>query len=272
MKKLQFLFTLILLCLLIAALLRRCPSNSTEPPSFQSEKAPGSAILPVPPTSSATPGGAPGSPTDDLSVAAIFSTPIVFYGNVQTQEGEPIAEAQVTASVANKFGGSSSKITTQSDNHGNFSIFSVGMTVSVRGLKNGYFSIPEKTENAPRSTGAFDYGADLGNGIHKPNQDSPVVFTLIKPPAIEPLNRIREKETVMPRNGEPVSVSLDVPSHSLELKCWSSEQNKERDGRYDWKLEVSVVGGGIQRRGNSYDFTAPSDGYSPNDLIQPVAS
>lgn len=213
-------------------------------------------------------GAASASPSGAPSVTAIFSTPIVFYGSVQTQDGVPIAEAQVTASVADTFGGGSSKVTTQSDSRGNFSISSSGMTLSVRVSKEGYFSLPEKTVSAPRSSGAFDYGADLGNGIHQPDPKAPVVFTLFKPPTSEPLNRIREKETVLPRNGEPVRVSLDVPDHSLELKCWTDDANQGRDGRYDWKLEVAVVGGGIQRRMDSFDFTAPSDGYGQSDLIQ----
>lgn len=213
-------------------------------------------------------GAAAASPSGAPSVPAIFSTPIVFYGTVQTQGGVPIANAQVTASVADKFGGGSSKVTTQSDSQGIFSISSSGMTLSVRVSKEGYFSIPEETVGAPRSTGAFDYGADLGHGIHQPDPKAPVIFTLFKPPASEPLNRIREKETVLPRNGEPVRVSLDVPAHALELKCWTDDANPERDGRYDWKLEVAVVGGGLQRRMGSFDFTAPSDGYGSTDLIQ----
>jgi len=268
-KKSKFLIALVLLCLLVAALLRRCDSTPTGIPSDSHKESSGSVILPAAtPTGATTPGGAPSPPTAAPSVAAIFSTPIVFYGKVQTQDGAPISEAQVTASVATKFGGGSSKITTQSDGQGNFSISSIGMTISVRVSKDGYFSIPEQTAHAPRSTGAFDYGADLGSGIHKPNQNVPVIFTLFKPLAIEPLTRIREKETVMSKNGEPVRVSLDTPAHVLELKCWTGDATKERDGRYDWKLEVSVVGGSLQPRGDSFDFTAPSDGYGQTDLIQ----
>ena len=269
MKKSKVLIALVLLCLLVAALLRRCDTTSTGIPQDSRKESSERVKLPTaPPTGATTPGIAPSPPTATPSATAIFSTPIVFYGNVQTQDGAPISEAQVTASVANKFGGESSKITTQSDSQGNFSLSSIGMTVSVRVSKDGYFSIPEKTANAPRSSGAFDYGADLGSGIHKPNRNAPVIFTLFKPPAIEPLTRIREKETVMPKNGEPVRVSLDAPAHVVELKCWTGDATTERDGRYDWKLEVSVVGGSLQRRGDSFDFTAPSDGYGQTDLIQ----
>lgn len=259
----------LVLCLLSTALLRRCGSTSTGiPPDSRKESSERVILSPAPPTGAASSDVALSPPPAAPSVAAIFSTPIVFYGKVQTQDGAPISEAQVTASVANKFGGGNSTITTQSDSQGNFSISSIGLTVSVRVSKDGYFSIPEKTANAPRSSGAFDYGADLGSGIHKPNRNAPVIFTLFKPPAIELLNRIREKETAMSKNGDPVRVSLDSPAHVLELKCWTSDATKERDGRYDWKLEVSVVGGSLQRRGGSFDFTAPSDGYVQTDLIQ----
>lgn len=142
------------------------------------------------------------------------------------------------------------------------------MTISVRVSKEGYYSIPEKAGGTPSSSGAFDYGADLGNGIHHPDNKAPVIFALFKPSSIEPLNRIREKETVLPRGGDPVSVSLDGPTHVLELKCWTSDDAKERDGRYDWKLQVTVIGGGIQRRSDPFDFTAPSEGYGEADLIQ----
>jgi hypothetical protein len=269
MKNPRFLIALVLMCMLIAALFRRRHSNSPELPTDTTNQSFEAAIqTDVPKAGSTASGAASASPSGAPSVAAIFSTPIVFYGSVQTQEGVPVPEAQVTASVADKFGGGSSKVTTQSDSQGNFSITSSGMTISVRVSKAGYLSIPEKTAGAPRSTGAFDYGADLGNGIHKPDRKAPVVFTLFKPPAIEPLNRIREKETVLPRNGDPVRISLDAPAHSLELKCWTDDMNKERDGRYDWKLEVTVVGGELQRRMDSFDFTAPSDGYGPTELIQ----
>lgn len=269
MKKSKALIALVLLCLLVTGLLRRCGSKSTGIHSNSRTESSESVIVPAATrTGSTTPGGLPTSAAATPRVASIFSTPIVFYGNVQTQDGVPISEAQVTASVADKFGGGSSKISTQTDSQGNFSISSIGMTISVRVSKDGYFSIPERTANAPRSTGAFDYGADLGSGIHKPNRNVPVIFTLVKPPAIEPLTRIRERETEMPKNGKPVRVSLDSPAHVIELKCWTGDATIERDGRYDWKLEVSVVEGSLQRRADTFDFTAPSDGYEQTDVIQ----
>ncbi len=207
-------------------------------------------------------------PSKPSSFAAAFSAPIIFYGRVQTQDGLPIAAAEIHAEVADQLGGGSSKISSQSDPQGLFKITSKGLTLSIRVSKEGYFSIPEKEGKAQRSTAAFDYGANMGSGIHQPDEKSPVVFTLYKPSALEPLNRVREKEVPMPRDGKAVSVPLDIPSHQVMLKCFSFEERKERDGRYDWKLEVSVVGGGLQRRNDDFSFVAPSEGFQPNDTIQ----
>lgn len=203
-----------------------------------------------------------------ISLAAAFSAPIVFYGKVQAQDGLPVASAEIHAEVANKFGGESSKIHAQSDQHGLFKIVSRGLTLSVRVSKEGYFSFPERDGNAQRSAEAFDYGADIGSGIHKPKEQMPEVFILYKPGALEPLSLVREKEIPMPRNGEAVSVPLDTPSRQLILKCSSSEWQKEIDGRYDWKLEVSVVSGELQRHNDDFTFIAPSESYQQNDTIQ----
>lgn len=142
------------------------------------------------------------------------------------------------------------------------------MAISIRVSKPGYFAMPLITvDDAPRSSAGFDYGVDLGKGIHRPDPDAPVIFTLFKPPTAEPLNRIDEKEAIMPKNGEAVRVVLDAPEHTLELKFHSDDMNKQRDGRYGWKLEVSVVGGGLRHRGDRFDFTAPANGYQQTDLI-----
>ena len=201
-------------------------------------------------------------------LARFVSEPITFYGLIRTQYGRPVSGAVVRASVADKIGGGSSKISTTSDSNGSFMIVSKGMSLSVQVSKEGLFEIPWSERSELKSSGTFDYSADFGQGIHKPLSRAPEIFTLFELPQPEPLNRIREKETVMSKNGEPARVSLDAQAHVLELKCWTGDATKERDGRYDWKLEVSVVGGGLQRRGDSFDFTAPSDGYVQTDLIQ----
>ena len=265
---------LVILCVPIAGalmllLLKQCEQPSPTLVSIKSNQDEPSLGEEAPAQKPITKGGTsealgPNSP----SIASLLSSPIVFYGKVQSQSGSPIADAEVRFSVADKVGGGSSKQTIRSDKDGSFTIVSKGMALSVYVSKEGFFSIPWRQGGSQRSRGTFDYAANFGSGIHKPDQKKPVIFTLLKPPPIEPLNRIREKETVMTKDGAPVRVSLDISAHSLELKCWTNDMNKDRDGRYDWKIEVAVVDGGIQRRSDSFDFTAPSDGYQQAALIE----
>jgi hypothetical protein len=72
----------------------------------------------------------------------------------------------------------------------------------------------------------------------------------------------------MPRNGDPVTVTLDIPERTIELRCWTDEAQKESDGRYDWKLHIEVKGGGIQPRTSDLDFTAPQSGYKSVERIE----
>lgn len=263
-KQTAALFVIGLVILLILALFSRCvPEN---PDSLRQEEHPSKSSQIAPPQANTVSDKTALSEPNPLT--RFVSEPITFYGLIRTQHGKPVPEADVKASVADKIGGGSSKISTTSDKDGNFKIVSRGMSLSIQVSKVGLYEIPWNEKSELKSRGTFDYSADFGHGIHKPLSSSPVIFTLYDLPPPEPLTRIREKETMMPKNGEPVRVSLDAPAHVVELKCWTGDATKERDGRYDWKLEVSVVGGSLQRRGDSFDFTAPSDGYGQTDLIQ----
>jgi hypothetical protein len=104
MKNPRLVFALLLTCLLIAALLRCCHPTPLELPTTTLKNSSETAVQPADPSAgAATRAAAPDLPAGASSVAAIFSTPMVFYGSVQTQDGVPVAEAQVTASVANRF-------------------------------------------------------------------------------------------------------------------------------------------------------------------------
>jgi hypothetical protein len=201
------------------------------------------------------------------AIAAILATPIKFYGRVQTQEGLPIEAAVVNATVATRFGGGSEKRRVLTDERGFFSISAQGMTLAIQVAKEGFFKIPEGKGGGLRSSGSFDYGADLGSRLHRPDPDKPVIFTLFKPMSPEILSRINERETVVPRNGDKVRVVLDDSSHILELRLSTDEAIKGRDGRYSWRLEISIPDGGIQLRLNEFDFVAPEAGYKTMEVI-----
>jgi hypothetical protein len=206
-------------------------------------------------------------PQQPADIIKSFLAPVVFYGKVQTQDGLSVADAKISYSLADRFGGGSSKATTQSDQQGFFKIIGIGLSLSVQVTKEGYFSIPDKDGRSEKSASAFDYGADFGHGIHHPDKKAPVIFTLYKPDAIEPLTQVK-KQIMMPRDGTPVSVPLDIPNRQIVLKCWTEDDKRAPDGRYNWKLEVSCVNGGIQRHDDDLTFVAPSDGFAQSDLIE----
>lgn len=218
--------------------------------------------------------GAPTAPTTPDSAAnkysklvGIFGAKIEFYGQVQDQHGTPIAGAKIRGDVAKNVVADSLKVEAVSNSDGKFQILETGMSLSIRVSKDGFFPYPEKSGETKRSLGIFDFGSDFGQGVHKPNSTRPVVFTLFRPDALPELNRLREMQTELARDGKPVSRSLDSPGHKLVFKCWADENKALRDGRFDWSIELSVPNGGVLRRTDSFEFTAPADGYSERDSI-----
>ncbi len=193
-------------------------------------------------------------------------TPIVFYGKVVTQDGVPIPHAEVHCTVLNKLFGKGKEFEAKADANGRFTLWSMGMSLTVRVEKEGCFQMPKDTAVPGRSRGGFDYGTNLGDGIHKPSRGSPVVFVLYDPPDLEPLIQIREQEIMVPLTGEPARMALGNAPQELILRWWPGARNRSRG------LEVSVAGGSIQRRLDNLDFTAPPGGYVPNDLINMAAT
>jgi len=200
------------------------------------------------------------------SLEAIYNTPVVFYGKVQDQDGTAIADANVKVAVADRAGGGSSKLALKSDQAGLFTITSKGMSLHVRVSKEGFEPVSGQEPSGQRSHGGFDYGMALENGIHTPDPARPVVFTLYRPSRNASLVVIEEQSLTIPKTGRPVVVNLapngGKPGRELVLRCWTNDTLKEKDGRYDWKLEIAVKGGGILERKDTGGHLAPADGYT----------
>ena len=202
----------------------------------------------------------------------LYLTPITFYGKVVDQHGDPVPQADVKTEVADHPFGGSRLPARQTDAAGRFSITGIhGISLSIRVSKKGYNGMPAKAGKLG-SGGDFD-AVDPGSaGIRFPDASKPVVFTLYKQGAMEPLVKVR-KNYLMAHDGAPVPVQLDpgVPnsSHQVILKCWSKDQEPRPAGewRYDWRLEISVPEGALKLRDDDYAFEAPMDGYQASDSI-----
>jgi hypothetical protein len=195
-----------------------------------------------------------------------FATPITFYGRVLDQNGAPVAGATVRGSAGVSMGGNTTKTTTTSDQSGNFTLSSKGMSFFVTVNKPGFYHIFPKQMPGFVSENGFDYGEDLGEGIHKPDPSNPVIFHLFKPGTIEPLTRLRDTSRRLSRTGEAVEVALDAGAHRISLAC-KTEEKVTPDGRYSWRFEVKVVNGGLQPSGEVFQFEAPASGYKESDVI-----
>lgn len=239
------------------------------------------------PMSSAPPSPAPPLATTPLSFedrkrhfVDAFKTPISFYGKVIDQHGTPISQADVKlAANDDPFGSHPSNYALKTDENGLFSIEGIqGLSLAVEVSKPGYQVIPRNAGTAVTSSGLFEFSVSPSavRGRHIPNKNMPTSFSLYKPGPQENLVKVGEKSFRIARNGTPLRISLDSsnsPTHEIVLRCWNKDLARSPDQRqYDWRLEVSVEGGGLVRRNNSFAFEAPNDGYVPSDIIDMPAS
>jgi len=200
-------------------------------------------------------------------VRSIYSVPIAFYGKAQDQYGEPVVGAKVQYSALDKLWEPGTKYDDLTDGSGYFSIAGIrGAALSVRVSKEGYDRIYNLSD------GAFSFGApyDPQRDRPTPTKDKPTIFVLRKKTPAEPLIAI-DREVPVPKNGTPVEVSLGTGKAvaagqgDLKIECWTSDQTKDAEGRYEWHCRLSVPGGGlVERTEPELNFEAPEHGYEPS--------
>lgn len=206
-------------------------------------------------------------PDAEASLLELFMTPIEFYGKVVDEKGYPVAGATARMSVADKPITDGAKYTKTTDAKGLFSLTGLqGGAVSVNVTKEGYYTTAQ-------SRGMIRFGKFRSNSDPQiPTAGSPTVFVLRKMGEIIPLVKI-EKFVKVPRNGSPIEISLETGrtvaagQGDLKVEAWTKDQAKDTEGHYEWKCRISVTGGGLIERKDSFAFEAPADGYQPFDEI-----
>ncbi|MES2707735.1 MAG: carboxypeptidase-like regulatory domain-containing protein [Verrucomicrobiota bacterium] len=215
--------------------------------------------------SSALPGTSATDAPPNLMLA-LLQTPILFYGVVLDQHGQPIPGAKVSASaVDNVMRGT--PVSTTADATGKFTIRSKGASLRIEVSSIGHGRVERGGTLKPSSQG-FDYGADIGRGIHSPDPAYPVVFQLRKPQNPVSLERLNANPSV-PRDGSPITVSLSKTSKvTLQISCRTLEvETQPPNAPYDWRCKISVGGGGIQEAKDDQAFEAPADSYASSTII-----
>ncbi len=199
-------------------------------------------------------------------VLTVLSMPIVFYGKVIDQNGEPVSKARIGYGVLDKFNEPGSNYHNYTDEKGYFEMSGIrGAVVTVTASKEGYYYIEDK------SSQSFAYGIGPDSSTKPPpTKDNPAVFVLQKMGEVTALIKL-EKFIRVPRDGTPVRVSLKTGEKSeqgeLQVEAWTQDGNRDAQGHYDWRCRISVLGGGLIERKSQFAFQAPTDGYKSFDEI-----
>lgn len=200
-----------------------------------------------------------------LSLASCAVTPSRFIGEVVDQHGEPVPHAKIEISRhLTVFSFHGERSSTEADEQGHFSYYGIfGAGLHVSASKSGY--LPLFSGNVPKglqeSQRAFWGGYD-----HVSSPRKREVFHLYKPPAAEELVYGREKSFRMAKNGTPLTLSFD-DRHQIEVRTWTEDLASPNDRSYNWRSEIKVLDGGMQKRASEFLFEAPTDGYTTNTKI-----
>jgi hypothetical protein len=192
---------------------------------------------------------------------AAFLTPISFWGKVVDEKDNPVPGATVKLganSNPNPMEGGTryERIT---DSNGLFSITDAnGISLSVEVSKEGHYSTEQ-------SRGTANYVLKNNRDLAVPTADAPAIFVLRKMGETVALIRVAQRPVRVPKNGSPVEVSLRTgkpgAADRLKVECWTEDQNKDVQGRYNWRCRLSVPGGGLIERTDQFGFEAPADAY-----------
>lgn len=213
----------------------------------------------------------PQQASNDLQqrILAAWQHQIDFYGKVVDQNSNPVTGAQITfhwMETPDNAGSRSSN--TLSDSQGLFSLHGAkGPSLSMTLSKDGYYSSHH---------GRMGFNYALGPDPISPDPQNPIVFILQKKGSGEQLNSLTRNYLVSPA-GIPLSVDLVSGATNASLggdfivRCWTQNQGKRSNEKYDWHCVISIPGGGLVSTTEEFPFLAPEGGYQPSiDINMPA--
>ncbi len=209
------------------------------------------------------------------TVKELLQKPIDFYGKVIDEN----SNAVVGASISFRWDDLTAEdwtrtSTTGSDSEGLFSLRDKrGATLIVSVGKEGYYT-PQSGQ------GSFHYA--FGNPNFSSDPYNPIVFQLRKK---------RHGESLIENNYPPGFTQIWQLHHDgtpIELDLLNGSQNVTGDGqlklefwrdlsdrnakRFDWKLQISALGGGLIGTDEEFAFEAPANGYQPSIVVDMPAT
>jgi uncharacterized repeat protein (TIGR03803 family) len=202
--------------------------------------------------------------------------PIEFYGKVVDENGDVVPGAGVTFQWNDFLArGGNDGATTQSDSNGLFSLhgkqgFNMGVSVG----KEGYYATHDSQQS-------FEFGNMNASTRHVADSQRPVVFTLRKMgKGTELISTEFPQAMTYPqlrRDGTPIEIDLFNGGQAapgtgqFKMEFWNDDTN--RNARtFNWKLKLTVPGGGIVETTEEFPFQAPESGYQLPLMIEMPAT
>jgi hypothetical protein len=197
-----------------------------------------------------------------------WRTPIEFYGKVLDESNNPVMGAEVNFSVNDLSAEGTSFYHKVSDGNGLFSLTGItGKAMTANVSKEGYYAY------APHGL-AFNYAGENQNFV--PDAGNPVVFRLRKKgegaDLIQSVYPGFAHIAQLKHDGTPVELDLfqgkqaSSGSGQLKLEFWRDISDKKAK-KFDWKLQVSIPGGGLIGTDEQFPFNAPENGYEPMMVV-----
>jgi uncharacterized repeat protein (TIGR03803 family) len=208
----------------------------------------------------------------DPRIMDAMQSPIAFFGKVVDEKSNVLSSANVafrwTDLLARGFECTS---TAQSDSNGLFSLRDKqGSSLAVSVGKDGYYGTHSSQQT-------FKYSKMEGDARHTPDSQNPVVFQLRTkgkgeqllerdfPPGMGQITQLRH-------DGTPIEIDLfeskKVAPGSGQLKLEFWRDTSEKNARtFDWKLQLSISGGGLHETDEEFPLIAPERVFQPSILI-----
>jgi hypothetical protein len=201
----------------------------------------------------------------------LWRTPIVFYGKIIDESNQPIAGVHIS------YGANSldalllqevrNEGTTSTDSRGIFKISGIRGRSFVFELSHpSYYNC---------STNPSDYGyadqLETGNGVPDTEDKAMLFYMHHKGNPVALIKRGGGMHT--PADGTVMDVPFrgkrrDDTIGRLQGQAWKGEADPLKDGRYDWKVIITVPGGGIMESSDEFAFVAPESGYQQSFEIR----
>lgn len=214
-------------------------------------------------------------PAIDPRFLSAWQATINFYGKVVDEKNNPVPEANVSFAWSELPTDDGERFAnTKSDTNGLFSLFGKqGRSLSVSINKEGYYT---------SHGGHWGFNYALGPDMLTPDPSNPVIFHLRK--MGQPQNLITK--TFPPgagqiwqlhHDGTPINLDLfngtqtSPGSGQVKLEFWRDVSNRKANV-FDWKLQISILGGGLAQTDEEFAFIAPETGYKPAIVIDMPAT